>query len=100
MQKERLKEKLEKLEDPKNLQLEAKELQTQASLLLTYQHLINKHESCVVLKDFEDKECAIEIDKSMPLNAFINKKFTLSKKETKIAILVFRRRESKRKNRF
>lgn len=81
MQKERLKEKLEKLEDPKNLQLEAKELQTQASLLLTYQHLINKHESCVVLKDFEDKECAIEIDKSMPLNAFINKKFTLSKKK-------------------
>ncbi|RVZ39370.1 DUF814 domain-containing protein, partial [Helicobacter pylori] len=80
-QKERLKEKLEKLEDPKNLQLEAKELQTQASLLLTYQHLINRHESCVVLKDFEDKECAIEIDKSMPLNAFINKKFTLSKKK-------------------
>ncbi|MGL2617795.1 hypothetical protein ACQJ54_04240 [Helicobacter pylori] len=81
MQKERLKEKLEKLEDPKNLQLEAKELQTQASLLLTCQHLINKHESCVVLKDFEDKECEIEIDKSMPLNAFINKKFTLSKKK-------------------
>lgn len=82
-QKERLKEKLEKLEDPKNLQLEAKELQTQASLLLTYQHLIHKHESRVVLKDFEDKECAIEIDKSMPLNAFINKKFTLSKKRNK-----------------
>ncbi len=81
MQKERLKEKLEKLEDPKNLQLEAKELQIQASLLLTYQHLINRHESCVVLKDFEDKECVIEIDKSMPLNAFINKKFTLSKKK-------------------
>ncbi|RKV25058.1 hypothetical protein DD741_07320 [Helicobacter pylori] len=80
-QKERLKEKLEKLEDPKNLQLEAKELQTQASLLLTYQHLIHKHESRVVLKDFEDKECMIEIDKSMPLNAFINKKFTLSKKK-------------------
>ncbi|BEE29041.1 hypothetical protein ATCC49503_05610 [Helicobacter pylori] len=83
IQKERLKEKLEKLEDPKNLQLEAKELQTQASLLLTYQHLIHKHESCVVLKDFEDKERAIEIDKSMPLNAFINKKFTLSKKRNK-----------------
>lgn len=100
-QKERLKEKLEKLEDPKNLQLEAKELQTQASLLLTYQHLIHKHESRVVLKDFEDKERAIEIDKSMPLNAFINKKFTLSKKkETKIAIFVFRRREFERKNRF
>ncbi|WQW26250.1 NFACT family protein [Helicobacter pylori] len=81
IQKERLKEKLEKLEDPKNLQLEAKELQTQASLLLTYQHLIHKHESRVVLKDFEDKERAIEIDKSMPLNAFINKKFTLSKKK-------------------
>ncbi|RVZ25727.1 fibronectin-binding domain-containing protein [Helicobacter pylori] len=80
-QKERLKEKLEKLEDPKNLQLEAKELQTQASLLLTYQHLIHKHESRVVLKDFEDKERAIEIDRSMPLNAFINKKFTLSKKK-------------------
>ncbi|PDX23588.1 NFACT family protein, partial [Helicobacter pylori] len=80
-QKERLKEKLENLEDPKNLQLEAKELQTQAQLLLTYQHLIHKHESRVVLKDFEDKECAIEIDKSMPLNAFINKKFTLSKKK-------------------
>ncbi len=81
IQKERLKEKLEKLEDPKNLQLEAKELQTQASLLLTYQHLIHKHESRVVLKDFEDKERAIEIDRSMPLNAFINKKFTLSKKK-------------------
>ncbi|WQU43496.1 NFACT family protein [Helicobacter pylori] len=81
IQKERLKEKLEKLEDPKNLQLEAKELQTQASLLLAYQHLIHKHESRVVLKDFEDKERAIEIDRSMPLNAFINKKFTLSKKK-------------------
>ncbi|WP_181227432.1 NFACT family protein [Helicobacter pylori] len=80
-QKERLKEKLGKLEDPKNLQLEAKELQTQAQLLLTYQHSINRHESCVVLKDFENKECMIEIDKSMPLNAFINKKFTLSKKK-------------------
>ncbi|GAA8292708.1 NFACT family protein [Helicobacter pylori] len=81
IQKERLKEKLEKLEDPKKLQLEAKELQTQASLLLTYQHLINRHENLVVLKDFEDKERTIEIDKSMPLNAFINKKFTLSKKK-------------------
>lgn len=78
-----MKEKLEKLEDPKNLQLEAKELQTQASLLLTYQHLINRRENCVILKDFEDKECMIEIDKSMPLNTFINKKFTLSKKRSK-----------------
>ncbi|AFI05948.1 NFACT family protein [Helicobacter cetorum] len=80
-QKERLSEKLEKLEKPKKLQLEAKELQTQASLLLTYQHLINKHQNSVTLKDFENKECVIEIDNSMPLNAFINKKFTLSKKK-------------------
>ncbi|WP_104748415.1 NFACT family protein [Helicobacter cetorum] len=80
-QKERLSEKLEKLEKPQKLQLEAKELQTQASLLLTYQHLINKHQNSVTLKDFENKECVIEIDNSMPLNAFINKKFTLSKKK-------------------
>ncbi|WP_104760692.1 DUF814 domain-containing protein [Helicobacter cetorum] len=81
IQKTRLIEKLENLESAKDLQLEAEYLQSQATLLLTYQHLINKHDKSVVLEDFLGQKCEIEIDNSMPLSAFINKKFTLSKKK-------------------
>ncbi|AFI03503.1 NFACT family protein [Helicobacter cetorum] len=81
IQKTRLIEKLENLESAKDLQLEAKHLQSQATLLLTYQHLIHKHDKSVVLEDFLGQKCEIEIDNSMPLSAFINKKFTLSKKK-------------------